>query len=104
MKNACTVVSYRASYQRSVHSEINGAKIVGQVSLWWVFGCISSADPTLGRVKAYVTRFHRLIQLDTANYRVYISPAEPEGFLEAVHPYLDAQGRKSNNSATASRT
>ena len=85
--NAIGVTIKRAI--RNVHipySEITRTTIVDSAPLWWGIGTPLDLDKP---ASAYVTCSERLLLIETAKRRYYLSPLEPEEMLRAIQQRLE---------------
>lgn len=72
-----------------VNSVNIGYKVFANAGLFGYYGLFYSKDDN-DRVRIYATNLKQLVQIKTGDgKKIYISPAEPEKFVEALKQYLN---------------
>lgn len=73
------------------YSEITRTTVIDSAPLWWGIGTPLDLDKP---ASAYVTRSERLLLIETAKRRYYLSPLEPEEMLRAIQQRLEEKRNK----------
>lgn len=83
-------LSYSQIIAAKVVNSVNiGYKVFANAGLFGYYGLFYSKDDN-DRVRIYATNLKQLVQIKTGDgKKIYISPAEPEKFVEALKQYLN---------------
>jgi len=79
-------IPYAQILSVEVVEQANLSRAVGNGGIFSYYGTYFDGSGT--KVKVYATRFERMVQIQTIKQSYYLSPDDPESFVEAVKRHL----------------